>query len=90
MARQVGVAQKMFRALADAGVNILVITTSEIKISVLDRPVRSANGPAGGACGVRSGPDPNGNGGSRVACRRTASDRPAPWKSSAACKGWKT
>ena len=35
MARQVGVAQKMFRALADAGVNILVITTSEIKISVL-------------------------------------------------------
>jgi aspartate kinase len=35
MARQVGVAQKMFRAVADAGVNILVITTSEIKISVL-------------------------------------------------------
>lgn len=35
MAEQVGVAQKMFRALADAGVNILVITTSEIKISVL-------------------------------------------------------
>ena len=35
MARQTGVAQKMFRALADAGVNILVITTSEIKISVL-------------------------------------------------------
>ena len=35
MARQTGVAQKMFRALADAGVNILVITTSEIKISVV-------------------------------------------------------
>ncbi len=35
MARQTGVAQRMFRALADAGVNILVITTSEIKISVL-------------------------------------------------------
>ncbi|HEV3416017.1 MAG TPA: aspartate kinase [Pirellulales bacterium] len=35
MARQTGVAQKMFRALADEGVNILVITTSEIKISVL-------------------------------------------------------
>ncbi len=35
MARQTGVAQRMFRALADAGVNILVITTSEIKVSVL-------------------------------------------------------
>jgi aspartate kinase len=35
MARQKGVAQRMFRALADAGVNINMITTSEIKISVL-------------------------------------------------------
>ena len=35
MARQTGVANKMFRALADAGVNIQMITTSEIKISVL-------------------------------------------------------
>lgn len=35
MARQTGVAQKMFRALADAGINIQMITTSEIKISVL-------------------------------------------------------
>ncbi len=35
MAKQTGVAQQMFRALADAGVNILMITTSEIKISVL-------------------------------------------------------
>ncbi len=35
MARQVGVAQKMFRALSGAGANIHVITTSEIKISVL-------------------------------------------------------
>ncbi len=30
-----GVAQKMFSALADEGVNIKVITTSEIKVSVL-------------------------------------------------------
>jgi aspartate kinase len=37
MARQTGVAQKMFRALAEAGVNILAITTSEIKISALVR-----------------------------------------------------
>ncbi len=35
MARQTGVARRMFRALADADVNILMITTSEIKISVL-------------------------------------------------------
>ena len=35
MASQTGVAQRMFRALADAGINIQMITTSEIKISVL-------------------------------------------------------
>ena len=35
MAHQTGVAHRMFRALADAGINILMITTSEIKISVL-------------------------------------------------------
>lgn len=35
MAEQTGVAQQMFRSLADAGINIQMITTSEIKISVL-------------------------------------------------------
>ena len=35
MAQQFGVANRMFRALADAGVNLQIITTSEIKISVL-------------------------------------------------------
>ncbi len=35
MASQTGVAERMFRALAEAGVNIIMITTSEIKISVL-------------------------------------------------------
>jgi aspartate kinase len=35
MAKQTGVAQRMFRVLADAGINIQMITTSEIKISVL-------------------------------------------------------
>jgi aspartate kinase len=35
MAQQTGVADKMFRALADEAVNIQMITTSEIKISVL-------------------------------------------------------
>jgi aspartate kinase len=35
MKNQPGVARRMFRALADKGINILMITTSEIKISVL-------------------------------------------------------
>ncbi len=35
MAQQTGVARQMFRAIADAGINIQMITTSEIKISVL-------------------------------------------------------
>lgn len=35
MAKQTGVAQRMFRALAEADINIQMITTSEIKISVL-------------------------------------------------------
>lgn len=35
MKEQPGVARRMFRALADKGINILMITTSEIKISVL-------------------------------------------------------
>ncbi len=49
MAVQTGVAHKMFRALADADVNIQMITTSEIKISVLvsrdqaDRALRAVH-----------------------------------------------
>ena len=35
MKHQPGVARRMFRALAEKGINILMITTSEIKISVL-------------------------------------------------------
>jgi aspartate kinase len=35
MRSQVGVAHRMFQALANDGVNIKVITTSEIKVSVL-------------------------------------------------------
>lgn len=35
MARQTGVARRMFRALADAGINMHMISTSEIKISAL-------------------------------------------------------
>ncbi|MDZ4851303.1 MAG: aspartate kinase [Pirellulaceae bacterium] len=35
MAKQTGVAEKMFHAIAEAGINIQIITTSEIKISVI-------------------------------------------------------
>ena len=35
MRSHAGLAQKMFKTLAEKGINILVITTSEIKISVL-------------------------------------------------------
>jgi aspartate kinase len=35
MARETGVADRMFQGLSDAGINIQAITTSEIKISVL-------------------------------------------------------
>jgi aspartate kinase len=44
MADQTGVAERMFAALATAGINIQMITTSEIKISVLVQ--RSEGGPA--------------------------------------------
>ena len=42
MAQQTGVARRMFRSLADAGINIQMISTSEIKISVL---VKRSEGP---------------------------------------------
>ena len=35
MRSHAGVAQRMFKCLADEGVNIQVISTSEIKVSVL-------------------------------------------------------
>jgi aspartate kinase len=63
MARQVGVAQKMFRALADAGVNILVITTSEIKISVLVARSESLTALRAVHAAFDLAVDPNGNGG---------------------------
>ncbi len=58
MARQTGVAQKMFRALADAGINIQMITTSEIKISVLVSRDRAAEALriVHGAFGLHSSP----------------------------------
>ena len=56
MATQTGVADRMFRALADAGVNIETITTSEIKISVLV-DARSGAGRAAGRASASSSLD---------------------------------
>ena len=50
---QTGVADRMFRALAEAGINIQMITTSEIKISVLVAREHGHRGPAD-ACTTRS------------------------------------
>ena len=52
MATQPGVAGTMFRALAEKGINIQMITTSEIKISVLVAREHRPRGPAGGSRGV--------------------------------------
>jgi aspartate kinase len=44
MARQAGVAERMFGALADAGINLQMITTSEIKISALIASAAAVSG----------------------------------------------
>jgi aspartate kinase len=43
MAKQTGVANRMFQTLADAGVNMEIITTSEIKISALVKREQALN-----------------------------------------------
>ena len=54
MARQTGVANKMFSALAAEGINIQMITTSEIKISVLVDRDSALRRPARRAPGLRT------------------------------------
>ena len=54
MATQTGVADRMFRALADEGINIQAITTSEIKISALVDARQGARRAAGRARRVRA------------------------------------
>ena len=95
MARQAGVAQQMFRALADAGVNILMITTSEIKISVLVARSQAPDGLRAVHAAFDLAREPAGQWPtagktaplSATVRRRAHAD--APWKSSAGCKGWK-
>ena len=66
MANQTGVANKMFRALADAGVNIQMISTSEIKISALvaSDAAQNALRAVHRAFELEKPPKPNGNGAS--------------------------
>ena len=66
----------MFEALAEAEINIQMITTSEIKISVLVDRAAGRRGLAGRAPGVRAGPGPP----RRVAAAspRRAGDRADP------------
>ncbi len=55
MRSHAGVAARMFAALSAEGINIKVITTSEIKISRADRPQVHGTGGAGAARHVRAG-----------------------------------
>ena len=76
MATQPGVAGMMFRALAEKGINIHMITTSEIKISVVVAREHAQEAFAGGPRGVRTRtlPPSDGDGGSD---RRGGRRRPA-------------
>ena len=61
MRTHTGVAERMFAALAEDRINIKMITTGDIKISVLVDKADGAWGPAGSAPGVSAG---------RAPCRR--------------------
>ena len=67
MRTHTGVAERMFAALAAAGVNMKMITTGDIKIWVLVDKADGVQGAAGGPPGVRAG---------RAAARRRAAGRP--------------
>ena len=78
MRTHTGVAERMFAALAAESINMKMITTGDIKISVLGGQGRRRQGAAGGASGVR----PAHSRGRGRACRRatgrdrTSADRP--------------
>ena len=89
MATQTGVADRMFRALADAGINIQMITTSEIKISVLVARDQALDALRAVHDEFELDKPP----GDRVAFgelpARSRSE-PTPSTSSPGCSGWKT
>jgi aspartokinase len=88
MRSHAGVAARMFKALAERGINIQAITTSEIKISVLidaaytELAVRVLHSPMGStrretahtASDARTATSELGLGDAPVTCRRTPAD----------------
>ena len=89
MATQTGVADRMFRALADAGINIQAITTSEIKISVLVKREQALAALRAVHDEFELDKPPQ----DRVALRRdsaAAGEAPTRSTSSPGCSGWKT
>ena len=89
MATQTGVADRMFRALADAGINIEAITTSEIKVSVLVKREQALAALRAVHDEFELDRPPR----DRVAFgdkRPAAQARPTPSTSSPGCSGWKT
>ena len=89
MATQTGVADRMFRALADEGINIEAITTSEIKISVLVKREQAL----AALRAVHSEFELDQAAERPRDVRRSSrqrSKRPTPSTSSPGCSGWKT
>ncbi len=89
MKNQPGVARRMFRALADKGINILMITTSEIKISVLvDRDsALEALRTVHAAFELDKEPARPAEAAAAAVAARWPTTRPTRWS---ACRTWKT
>ena len=89
MATQTGVADRMFRALADEGINIEAITTSEIKVSVLVKREQALAALRAVHRRVRARQAAEGSRGVR---RQAAGGRSGqtPSTSWPGCSGWKT
>ncbi len=88
MATQSGVADRMFRALAEENINISAITTSDIKVSVLVDRARMSDALA--RCTENSNST-----GRRTSARPTESqpvspEQPTLWMSCPACSTWRS
>ena len=89
MATQAGVADRMFRALAEARINIQAITTSEIKVSCLVQRGPGARGATRRARRVPPGRAPRPP--PPPSSRPSALPRPPTWRRwSAGCRPWRT
>ena len=90
MAQQTGVARRMFHALADAGTNIQMISTSEIKISVLVSRSEAASALRTVHQAFELDREPAGPKDAGRSSRSTAAPGAGtPWRLWPACSGWK-